>query len=152
MAKKRSTPKAKDEPQAESQLDFESALSEVERIVSELESGDLNLTESLQQYEMGIRRLKRCHALLDTAEQRVSLLSGFDAAGNPVEHPIAPVEQPIGEDAGQPTSQVKRKRSRKTSSGNGKDALKGDDGGQDSPNGATGQEKEDSVDDSPGLF
>lgn len=68
--------------------DFENSLAEVERIVAGLESGELDLTESLQQYETGIKQLKRCHAMLDSAEQKVSLLSGFDADGNPITEPI----------------------------------------------------------------
>ena len=62
----------------EEKVDFEVSLSEVEQILARLESGELGLTESLEQYETGIKQLKRCHALLDAAEQRVSLLSGFD--------------------------------------------------------------------------
>jgi exodeoxyribonuclease VII small subunit len=76
--------------------DFEASLAEVERIVADLESGDLGLTESLQQYETGIKRLKRCHKLLDAAEQKVSLLSGFDADGNPITEPIDQSSQRTG--------------------------------------------------------
>ncbi len=75
-------------PSAEDGPDFETALAQVERIVSQLESGELGLTESLSQYEIGIKQLKRCHRLLDVAEQRVSLLSGFDADGNPITEPL----------------------------------------------------------------
>jgi exodeoxyribonuclease VII small subunit len=69
-------------------VDFETALAKAEEILTRLESGELGLSESLEQYESGIRELKRCHALLDAAEQRVSMLSGFDADGNPVEEPL----------------------------------------------------------------
>ncbi len=69
-------------------LDFEASLADVEKIVAQLESGDLGLSESLQQYETGIKQLKRCHALLDAAEQKVSLLSGFDSDGNPITQPL----------------------------------------------------------------
>jgi exodeoxyribonuclease VII small subunit len=63
-------------------------LAAVERIVARLESGELGLTESLEQYEQGIQQLKHCHALLAAAEQKVSLLSGFDADGNPITAPL----------------------------------------------------------------
>ena len=88
MAKKKAASKAKP-PEASSDLDFEQSLREVEEIVSRLEGGQLGLSESLEQYEVGIRRLKRCHELLDAAEQRVSVLAGFDAEGNPIEEPLA---------------------------------------------------------------
>ncbi len=65
-------------------IDFEAALVEVETIVAKLESGALGLTESLGQYETGIKRLKQCHRLLAAAEQRVSVLAGFDADGNSI--------------------------------------------------------------------
>jgi len=83
MAKKRST-----RPPKQEGPDFEHSLAEVQQIVTAMESGELNLTESLQQYETGIKQLKRCHALLDSAEQKVSLLSGFDADGNPITEPM----------------------------------------------------------------
>ena len=68
-------------------FDFEESLGEVEGIVSQLESGELGLTASLQKYEQGIRELKQCQSLLDAAEQKISQLSGFDADGNPVTTP-----------------------------------------------------------------
>lgn len=90
MAKKK-TAKAKDGDEG---IDFESSLAEVEQIVSQLESGQLNLTDSLKQYELGIKRLKRCHQLLESAEQRVSQLAGFDADGNPITEAMSDPEQP----------------------------------------------------------
>jgi exodeoxyribonuclease VII small subunit len=69
-------------------VDFERALADVESIVSKLESGELGLSDSLEQYEIGIKRLKQCHALLQQAERRVMLLSGVDSDGNPVKEPF----------------------------------------------------------------
>jgi exodeoxyribonuclease VII small subunit len=63
---------------------FESALDEIEVIVMNLERGELDLGESLAQYQKGIETLKECHQLLSEAERRITLLSGFDADGNPV--------------------------------------------------------------------
>jgi exodeoxyribonuclease VII small subunit len=63
---------------------FESALDEIEAIVTKLERGELDLGESLTQYQRGIETLKECHQLLSDAERRITLLSGFDADGNPV--------------------------------------------------------------------
>ena len=85
MAKKKAAVPKKS---AGDQPDFETSLAEVERIVANLESGELGLSESLQQYESGIKQLKRCNKLLDAAEQRVSQLAGFDADGNPVTEPF----------------------------------------------------------------
>ena len=87
MAKKKAAAK-KDSKEAAAEVDFEQALEAIEQIVGKLESGQLGLSESLQQYELGIRQLKRCQELLEAAEQRVSVLAGFDAEGNPVVEPL----------------------------------------------------------------
>lgn len=87
MAKKKAVAK-KDSKETGVEVDFEQALEAIEQIVSKLEGGQLGLSESLQQYELGIRQLKRCQELLDAAEQRVSVLAGFDAEGNPVIEPL----------------------------------------------------------------
>ena len=95
MAKKKANPAKK---RTDKGADFEASLAEVEQIVARLESGELGLTESLEQYEKGIKQLKRCHGLLDAAEQKVSLLSGFDADGNPITEPMDPMSQRTGSD------------------------------------------------------
>lgn len=76
---------------------FESALSEVEQIVSRLENGQLDLAESLDQYQKGIQTLKECHQLLAAAERRITLLSGFDADGNAVTTPFDETDASLNE-------------------------------------------------------
>ena len=71
---------------------FETAVDEIEQIVSRLESGELDLAESLQQYAKGIETLKECHELLADAERRVTMLGGFDAEGNPITSPLDPTQ------------------------------------------------------------
>lgn len=88
MAKTDSSKRRKATKSKEEVVDFETSLAKAEEILTRLESGQLGLTESLEQYEAGIKHLKQCHALLDAAEQRVTLLSGFDADGNPIEEPL----------------------------------------------------------------
>ena len=62
---------------------FETSLNELEKIVAELESGQLSLAESLSKYESGIRNLKTCHQILESAENRIRLLTGVDKDGTP---------------------------------------------------------------------
>ena len=50
---------------------FEHALAELERLVRELEDGQVGLEESLARYERGIGLLKHCYGLLQHAEQRI---------------------------------------------------------------------------------
>ena len=73
------------EPQQLSSMEtFEEDLTEVERIVRQLEGGQLSLAEALKEYEMGVGHLKRCYASLENAKRRVELLTGVDSEGNPV--------------------------------------------------------------------
>jgi exodeoxyribonuclease VII small subunit len=55
-------------------IDLEKALSELEGIVEQLESGDLPLEKSLKQFERGVRLSRECQTALKDAEQRVQIL------------------------------------------------------------------------------
>lgn len=53
---------------------FESAISELENIVQEMENGTLSLEHALDRYQRGTDLLKYCQETLQAAEQRVSQL------------------------------------------------------------------------------
>jgi exodeoxyribonuclease VII small subunit len=53
---------------------FEEHLAALERVVEELEGGDLTLDGSLARYQEGVRRLKTCYDLLKAAEEQVRVL------------------------------------------------------------------------------
>jgi len=55
---------------------FSDALAELETIVSALESGQLELEESIARYERGVALLRACQSRLAEAEQRVTMLMG----------------------------------------------------------------------------
>jgi len=63
-------------------LSFETALKELEAIVTKLERGDVALEESIATYERGEALKKRCEALLKQAEERVEKIRLAD--GKPV--------------------------------------------------------------------
>jgi exodeoxyribonuclease VII small subunit len=67
---------------------FEQALSELERIVRDLEDGQTGLDQALQRYEQGVALLRRCYGQLKQAEQRILELTGCDDAGNAVTRPF----------------------------------------------------------------
>jgi exodeoxyribonuclease VII small subunit len=67
---------------------FEEALASLEQIVHDLEEGKFGLAESLTRYEGGVKLLKQCFGLLENAERKIELLTGVDAAGNPVTQPF----------------------------------------------------------------
>ena len=54
---------------------FEESLKELESIVSKLESGDLGLEQSLEQFEVGTKLYKVCKEQLSVAEKKISLLT-----------------------------------------------------------------------------
>lgn len=57
-------------------LPFGEALTELEGIVSALESGSLELEESLDKYERGVALLRSLQGRLTEAQQRVTVLIG----------------------------------------------------------------------------
>jgi exodeoxyribonuclease VII small subunit len=57
------------------QPNFETSLDELERVVKELEQGDLPLERSLELFETGMRLSADCKRLLEEAESRVEILT-----------------------------------------------------------------------------
>ncbi len=55
--------------------DFESSLLELEAIVSQMESGNLPLAQSINAYKRGAALLQQCQKSLDDAEQQVRILT-----------------------------------------------------------------------------
>jgi exodeoxyribonuclease VII small subunit len=54
---------------------FEEALTELEAHVRRLDSGELELEESLSTFEAGVKLIRECSELLDDAEQRITELT-----------------------------------------------------------------------------
>jgi exodeoxyribonuclease VII small subunit len=54
---------------------FEGSLEELEQIVDGLESGDLSLEKSIEQFEVGVSLYKECKKILDKAEKKISVLT-----------------------------------------------------------------------------
>ena len=54
---------------------FESSLEELERIVRELEQGDLTLEKSLELFERGVKLSRECQERLSQAERRIEMLT-----------------------------------------------------------------------------
>ena len=58
-----------------SEMTFEQAMSELERIVTQLERGDVSLEDSISLYEKGAELKKRCETKLKEAEQKVAAIT-----------------------------------------------------------------------------
>ncbi|MDD3883557.1 MAG: exodeoxyribonuclease VII small subunit [Gallionella sp.] len=59
---------------AEKPMAFETAMAEIEQIVSGMEAGKLSLEESLAAYQRGAELLSFCRVKLDAAQQQVRIL------------------------------------------------------------------------------
>ena len=53
---------------------FENKMEELEKIVSELEKGDMNLDDSLVKFEQGMNISKECSKMLEDAEKKITIL------------------------------------------------------------------------------
>lgn len=53
---------------------FEEALEELEKVVEQLESGELSLEGSLAAFEEGVRLVKYCNQKLTEVERKIELL------------------------------------------------------------------------------
>lgn len=56
------------------EMKFEDALKRLEKIVADLESGDLSLDDSLKRYEEGVKLSQFCSKKLETARRKVEIL------------------------------------------------------------------------------
>lgn len=57
---------------------FEEQMEELEKIVGELEKGDLNLDDSVTKFEEGIKISKECNKILEEAEKKITILINKD--------------------------------------------------------------------------
>ena len=68
------TPMAENQPGAQPAVPFESSMDELEKVVKELEGGDLSLDRSLELFERGMSLSDTCRKQLEEAETRVEML------------------------------------------------------------------------------
>lgn len=57
---------------------FEEKIEDLERIVTELENGDLSLDDSVSKFEQGIKISKECNKILEEAEKKITILVNQD--------------------------------------------------------------------------
>ena len=72
-----------------SEMSFEQAMAELETVVGQLESGDVELEASIKLYERGAALKKRCEEKLKEAEEKVAAITldeqGHATGTTPVE-------------------------------------------------------------------
>jgi exodeoxyribonuclease VII small subunit len=64
------------------EMSFEAAMAELEKVVGQLERGDVALEQSIALYERGAALKKRCEAKLNEAQEKVAAIT-LDADGQP---------------------------------------------------------------------
>lgn len=57
---------------------FEEQIQELESIIKELEAGKLNLDESVEKFEEGMKISKECSKMLESAERKITILLNKD--------------------------------------------------------------------------
>jgi len=78
MAQKRKNNKSEIES-----LSFEQAIESLTEIVEKIETGQVPLQESLQQYEKGMATIKHCRKILLDAEKRIEQIAENDNEDEP---------------------------------------------------------------------
>lgn len=74
------------------QKTFEQSMKQLERIVQELEDGDLPLEKAIKKFEEGIKLTKLCSQKLDETEKKISILLK-DSEGQLAETPFNAKEE-----------------------------------------------------------
>ncbi len=65
-------------------MEFEKKIERLEKIVSQMEKGQLGLDQSLKLFEEGVKLSRECHQKISEAEIQVKMLLSVDGEGNPV--------------------------------------------------------------------
>ncbi len=60
------------------ELSFEQAIKSLTEIVSKIETGEIALQDSLEQYEKGMSLIKHCRDVLAKAEKRIEKISASE--------------------------------------------------------------------------
>jgi len=56
------------------EISFEENIEQLEKIVTELEKGELNLDESVKKFEQGMQISQNCSKILENAEKKITIL------------------------------------------------------------------------------
>jgi exodeoxyribonuclease VII small subunit len=74
-------------------LNFETAMDRLEKIVEQMESGQLPLEDLIVRYEEGMNLVKVCQERLTSAEQKIEVITR-NSAGKPVVKEFEPSSEP----------------------------------------------------------
>ena len=77
---------------------FEDQMSELEKVVDQLEKGDLTLEENVTLFERGVKLSDACKAQLASAESRIQVLLDPQANGAPRVEDLAVADEEDAEE------------------------------------------------------
>jgi len=69
-------------------LTFEESIFRLEEILTQLEGDKVDLAAALSQFEEGVRLVKNCEGILESARQKIEVLREVRADGTPVTAPL----------------------------------------------------------------
>ena len=92
MAKKKTATPKEDQPT------FEQSLAELEKIVGQLEAGQLPLAESIARYEQGVKLLRQCHQTLEQVQAKIEVLTRVSKDGIASTEPFDADKPPADDD------------------------------------------------------
>ena len=87
------------------EMKFEEALKKLEKIVGDLEDGNIPLEESLEKYEEGIRLSRLCSKKLEAAKKKVEILLKSEDG----DAELKPFDEKMAEADDKPSETKKRK-------------------------------------------
>ena len=58
----------------EENLNFETAMKQLEEIANQLERNDLDLDKAVEKFEEGMKLSKKCNEILENAEKKITIL------------------------------------------------------------------------------
>jgi len=73
------TQKKKNKKSETLDISFEQAIEDLTGIVNRIETGQVSLAESLEQYEKGMAMIKHCRGILLDAEKRIEQITGDES-------------------------------------------------------------------------
>jgi len=79
-----------------SEIRFEEALENLERIVAQLEAGDVPLEEAINIFQEGMKLSQLCTQKLDQVERKIEML--IEEQGQLTRKPFQPIADEKGED------------------------------------------------------
>jgi exodeoxyribonuclease VII small subunit len=88
----------------QAELNFEGAMDRLEKIVEQMESGNLPLEDLIVRYEEGMNLVKVCQERLANAEQKIEIIAR-NSVGKPIVKDFEPIPETTGEAAGADDSQ-----------------------------------------------